>query len=63
MSERRACGAFPINRSTQRYQSRRLDQAGLKMKIKELDTFCHWVRDCKVDRLGVHASVRDRRVV
>ena len=36
MSERRACGAFPINRSTQRYQSRRLDQAGLKMKIKEL---------------------------
>ena len=36
MSERRACGAFPINRSTQRYQSGRLDQAGLKMKIKEL---------------------------
>lgn len=36
MSERRACGAFPINRSTERYQSRRLDQAGLKMKIKEL---------------------------
>ncbi|GAA0661737.1 putative transposase [Sphingomonas insulae] len=36
VSERRACGAFPINRSTQRYQSRRLDQAGLKMRIKEL---------------------------
>lgn len=36
VSERRVCGAFPINRSTQRYQSRRLDQAGLKMKIKEL---------------------------
>jgi putative transposase len=36
VSERRACGAFPINRSTQRYQFRRLDQAGLKMRIKEL---------------------------
>jgi putative transposase len=36
VSERRACGAFPINRSTQRYQSRRLDQAGRKMKIREL---------------------------
>lgn len=36
LSERRACGAFPINRSTQRYQSRRLDQAGLKMRIEEL---------------------------
>ncbi|WP_308813911.1 IS3 family transposase [Sphingomonas sp. GV3] len=36
VSERPACGAFPINRSTQRYQSRRLDQAGLKMRIKEL---------------------------
>ena len=36
VSERRACSAFPINRSTQRYQSRRLDQAGLKMRIKEL---------------------------
>jgi putative transposase len=36
VSERRACGAFPINRSTQRYQSRRLDQTGLKMRIKEL---------------------------
>jgi transposase InsO family protein len=36
VSERRACSAFPINRSTQRYQSRRFDQAGLKMKIREL---------------------------
>jgi putative transposase len=36
VSERRACGAFPINRSTRRYQSGRLDQAGLKMRIKEL---------------------------
>ncbi|MFT4054604.1 MAG: DDE-type integrase/transposase/recombinase [Novosphingobium sp.] len=36
MSERRACSAFPINRSTQRYQSRCLDQAGLKLKIREL---------------------------
>jgi putative transposase len=36
VSERRACGAFPINRSTPRYQSRRLNQAGLKMQIKEL---------------------------
>lgn len=35
VSERRACSAFAINRSTQRYQSRRLDQAGLKMRIKE----------------------------
>ena len=36
VSELRACGAFPIKRPTQHYQSRRLDQAGLKMKIKEL---------------------------
>ena len=36
VSERRAGGAFPINRSTQRYQSRRLDQASLEVKIKEL---------------------------
>lgn len=36
MSERRVCGVFSINRSTQRYQSRCLDQAGLKMKIREL---------------------------
>ena len=27
----------------------------------KLDTFCHWVLGCKVDRLGVHACVRDRR--
>lgn len=36
VSERQACSSFPINRSTQRYQPRRLDQAGLKMRIKEL---------------------------
>lgn len=36
VSERRACKAFPIHRSTKRYQSRRPDQAPLKMRIKDL---------------------------
>jgi transposase InsO family protein len=36
ISERRACVAFPIHRSTQRYRSRRPDQAALMMRIKEL---------------------------
>lgn len=36
VSERRACDAFPTNRATIRYKSRRPDQAGLKMRIKEL---------------------------
>jgi len=36
ISERRACDVFPINRSTHRYKSRRPDQAGLKLRIKEL---------------------------
>lgn len=36
VSERRACKAFPIHQSTKRYQSRRPDQAPLKMGVKEL---------------------------
>ena len=36
ISERRACEAYPVNRSTCRYRSRRPDQAGLKLRIKEL---------------------------
>ena len=36
ISERRACAAFPAHRSMLRYKSRRPDQAGLKMRIKEL---------------------------
>ncbi len=35
----------------------------LRAGARHLDAFCHWVLGCKVDRLGVHASVRDRRVV
>lgn len=36
VSERRACDVFPTNRATVRYKSRRPDQAGLEMRIKEL---------------------------
>jgi hypothetical protein len=39
--KRRACGAFAIIRSTERYQSSRLDQAGLNMRISEA-TFYAW---------------------
>ena len=36
ISERRACEAYPVNRSTCRYRSRRPDQAGLEARIKEI---------------------------
>jgi putative transposase len=36
VSEQRACDAFPTNRATIRYKSRRPDQASLEMRIKEL---------------------------
>jgi putative transposase len=38
VSERRAFGVFPIDQSFQRYQPHRLNQVGLKMRIKEFTT-------------------------
>jgi len=36
LSERRACGLFGITRWTNRYQSRRDPQTGLRMRLREL---------------------------
>jgi putative transposase len=36
LSERRACGLFWITRWTNRYQSRRDSQTGLRMRLREL---------------------------
>jgi putative transposase len=36
VSERRACRVIPIHRSTQRYRSRRADQAALRVRLRDL---------------------------